>query len=98
MPAWVRQSKVFSSETRTTKKTVVDNLLPDPGRNDPVLLHEAWMISVFQIKPDAYQAAMAKWMFKHMAMNQTTTLEEEIATYPETLAWDTWRDVSKRLR
>ena len=56
------------------------------------------MISVFQIKPDAYQAAMAKWMFKHMAMNQTTTLEEEIATYLETLAWDTWRDVSKRLR
>jgi len=48
-------------------------------------------------KPDAYQAAMAKWMFKHMAMNQTATLEEETAKYLETVAWETWRDVSTHL-
>lgn len=48
-------------------------------------------------KPDAYQAKMAKWMFKHMAMNQTATLDAETATYLETVAWETWREVSTHL-
>lgn len=41
---------------------------------------------------------MAKWMRKHMAMNQTGTIEEEAAKYLETVAWETWNDVSKRLQ
>jgi len=49
-------------------------------------------------KPDPYQAKMAKWMFKHMAMNQTGTLEEETAAYLETVAWETWRGVLARLQ
>lgn len=49
-------------------------------------------------KPDAYQAAMAKWMFKHMAMKQTATIEEETAKYLEAVAWETWREVSGRLQ
>jgi hypothetical protein len=48
-------------------------------------------------EPDAYQATMAKWMFKHMAMQATATLEEETASYLETVAWETWLTVSRRL-
>jgi hypothetical protein len=53
-------------------------------------------LATFQ--PDSYQMKMAKWMRKHMAMNQTATLEEETAMYLETVAWETWREVSGRLK
>lgn len=46
-------------------------------------------LAAFQ--PDAYQAKMAKWMFKHMSMNSTATLDEDTARYLETVAWETWR-------
>jgi hypothetical protein len=52
-------------------------------------------LAAFQ--PDAYQAKMAKWMFKHMSMNATATLDEATATYLETAAWETWQDVNRRL-
>jgi hypothetical protein len=48
-------------------------------------------------KPDAYQAKMAKWMFKHMSMNQTATLDEPTANYLETVAWETWQKVMQTL-
>jgi len=48
-------------------------------------------------KPDAYQAKMAKWMFKHMSMNQTATLDETTANYLETVAWETWQKVMQTL-
>ena len=48
-------------------------------------------------KPDAYQAKMAKWMFKHMSMNQTATLDETTANYLETDAWETWQKVMQTL-
>lgn len=60
--------------------------------------YEADEAKLAAFKPDAYQAAMAKWMRKHMAMNQTGTIEEEAAKYLETVAWETWNDVSKRLQ
>ena len=40
---------------------------------------------------------MAKWMFKHMAMNQTATLDEATATYLETVAWETWQNANAKL-
>jgi hypothetical protein len=49
-------------------------------------------------KPDAYQAKMAKWMFKHMSMNATATLDDATATYLETVAWETWRDIDHKLK
>jgi len=49
-------------------------------------------------KPDAYQAKMAKWMFKHMSMNATATLDDATATYLETVAWETWRDLNLKLK
>lgn len=52
-------------------------------------------LAAFQ--PDAYQARMAKWMFKHMSMNATATLDEETARYLETEAWETWQKVSRQL-
>lgn len=52
-------------------------------------------LAAFQ--PDAYQAKMAKWMFKHMSMNQTATLDEETANYLETVAWQTWQKVNEAL-
>jgi len=61
------------------------------GKYDP----DEAKLAAFQ--PDAYQANMAGWMFKHMAMNQTATLDEETATYLETVAWETWRDVNREL-
>lgn len=60
--------------------------------------YEADESKLAAFKPDAYQAKMAKWMFKHMAMNQTGTLDEKAAAYLETVAWETWRDVSGRLQ
>jgi hypothetical protein len=48
-------------------------------------------------KPDAYQAAMARWMFKHMSMNQTGTLDDESAKYLESVAWETVTDLNARL-
>ena len=48
-------------------------------------------------KPDAYQAKMTKWMFKHMSMNASATLDEEKARYLETVAWETWQKVSPAL-
>jgi hypothetical protein len=49
-------------------------------------------------KPDAYQAKMPKWMFKSMAMNLTTTLDDATARYLETVAWEMWREVSSKLK
>jgi hypothetical protein len=48
-------------------------------------------------KPDAYQAKMAKWMFRNMSMNLTATLDEATARYLETVAWETWREVKAKL-
>ena len=48
-------------------------------------------------QPDAYQAKMAKWMFKHMSMNATATLDEETATYLETVAWEMTGEVKAKL-
>jgi hypothetical protein len=57
---------------------------------------EAARIAAF--KPDAYQAALAKWMHRHASMNQTATLDEATAIYLETVAWETWQDADRRLR
>lgn len=59
--------------------------------------YEADEAALTAFKPDAYQAAMAKWMHKHMSMNDTATLDEETATYLETVAWKTWQSVKAQL-
>jgi hypothetical protein len=40
---------------------------------------------------------MTKWMFKHMSMNATATLDEETARYLESVAWETWQKVKQTL-
>lgn len=59
--------------------------------------YEADEAKLAAFQPDAYQAKMAKWMFKHMSMKATATLDEETATYLETVAWETWQSVSAQL-
>ena len=59
--------------------------------------YEADAAKLAAFQPDTYQAAMAKWMHKHMSMNATATLEEETATYLETVAWKTWQSVKAQL-
>jgi hypothetical protein len=49
-------------------------------------------------KPDAYQARMAKWMLKHMAMQRTATLNEDTAHFLETVAWETWQRMNTVLK
>jgi hypothetical protein len=69
-------------------------------RNFPVWPHgkyDADKAKLAAFKPDAYQAKMAKWMFKHMSMNQTATLDETTANYLETVAWETWQKVMQTL-
>jgi hypothetical protein len=56
---------------------------------------EATRLAAFQ--PDAYQAKMARWMFKHMSFNLTATLDEPTATYLETVAWETWQRVNAQI-
>jgi hypothetical protein len=59
--------------------------------------YEADEAKLAAFKPDAYQAKMAKWMFKHMSMNATATLEEETARYLESVAWETWQQTQSSL-
>lgn len=59
--------------------------------------YEADAAKLSAFRPDAYQARMAKWMFKHMSMNATAMLDDETARYLETVAWETWRTVSQQL-
>lgn len=56
---------------------------------------DAAQLAAFQ--PDAYQAKMAKWMFKHMSKQATASLEDATARYLETVAWETWQRVSQTL-
>jgi hypothetical protein len=60
--------------------------------------YEADPAKTAAFQPDAYQAKMAKWMFKHMAMNQTATIDEETARYLEIVAWTTWQAVTAQLK
>lgn len=71
--------------------------LPRTFRVWPHGKYEADEAKLAAFRPDAYQAKMAKWMFKHMAMNATATLDEETANYLETVAWETWQNVSQTL-
>lgn len=59
--------------------------------------YEADEAKLAAFKPDAYQEKMAKWMFKHMSMNATATLDEETARYLETVAWVTWSAIRLKL-
>lgn len=59
--------------------------------------YEADEAKLAAFQPDDYQAKMAKWMFKHMSMKATATIDEETATYLETVAWETWQAVSAQL-
>ncbi|MBM3478767.1 MAG: hypothetical protein FJX69_06060 [Alphaproteobacteria bacterium] len=56
---------------------------------------EAARIAAF--KPDAYQATLAKWMYRNASMNLTASLDDATARYLETVAWETWQDVDRRL-
>lgn len=60
--------------------------------------HETDEAKLAAFKPDAYQAKMAKWMFKPMSMGQTATLDEATATYLETVAWEVTQDMKGRLK
>jgi hypothetical protein len=56
---------------------------------------EAARIAAF--KPDAYQATLAKWMWRNASMNLTATLDEPTAAYLERVAWETWQELDRRL-
>ena len=71
--------------------------LPRTFRVWPHGKYEADEAKLAAFQPDAYQAKMAKWMFKHMSMNQTATLDEATASYLEAVAWETWQKVSQTL-
>jgi len=60
--------------------------LPKPA-NDTEQAAEEACIAAF--KPDAYQAKMAKWMFKNMSTKLTATLDDATARYLENVAWET---------
>lgn len=56
---------------------------------------EAARIAAF--KPDAYQATLAKWMWRNASMNLTATLDDPTAAYLERVAWETWQELDRRL-
>lgn len=68
--------------------------LPKPA-TDAEKTEEEARIAAF--KPDAYQAKMARWMFRNMSVNLTATIDEETARYLETVAWETWQEIHQRL-
>lgn len=56
---------------------------------------EAARVAAF--KPDAYQATLAKWMWRNASMKLTATLDDPTAAYLERVAWETWQEVDRRL-
>jgi hypothetical protein len=60
--------------------------------------YEADAAKLAAFQPDAYQAKMPKWMFKHMSMNATATLDDATATYLEAVAWETWQEINLKLK
>lgn len=54
-------------------------------------------IEIARFRPNIYQAKMPGWMRRNMAKQRTATLDDATATYLETVAWETWQDVNKRL-
>jgi hypothetical protein len=50
-----------------------------------------------RFQPDEYQAKLPKWMHRNMAKRLTATLDEDTAAYLESVAWDEWQRVSRRL-
>jgi hypothetical protein len=68
--------------------------VPQPATEEEKAAEQA-RIDAFT--PDAYQATMAPWMRRHMSARTTATLDEETARYLETVAWETWLDVSAKL-
>jgi hypothetical protein len=51
-----------------------------------------------RFQPDAYQAKMAKWMFRNMAASRSHSLDDPTARYLETMAWETQQTILKRLK
>lgn len=68
--------------------------LPKPETEAERAAEEA-RIAAFQ--PDAYQARLPKWMRRHMSMNLHATVDPETARYLETVAWETWQALDRRL-
>jgi len=68
--------------------------LPKPA-TDAEKAAEAARIAAF--RPDAYQATLAKWMYRNASMNLVATVDEATAAYLERVAWETWQDVDRRL-
>jgi len=70
-------------------------------RTYPVWPHgkyEADEAKLATFKSDAYQAKMAKWMFKHMSMGQTASLEETTASYLETVVLEVTQGMNDKLK
>ncbi|MEY4484679.1 MAG: hypothetical protein RL693_2131 [Verrucomicrobiota bacterium] len=65
------------------------------AETDEAKAAEAAKIAAFV--PDAYQSTMPKWMYRSMAEKLTGTIDDVTATYLETIAWETWKDVTTRL-
>lgn len=68
--------------------------LPKPG-TEAEKAAEAARIAAFE--PDAYQATLAKWMYRHASMKLTATLDEPTAAYLERVAWETWQEIDRRM-
>ncbi len=64
--------------------------------NDADKAKEEALIAAF--KPDAYQSRMPKWMRKNMSAATQYTLDDVTAKYLETVAWESWRDISQQLK
>ena len=69
--------------------------LPKP-QTDAEKAAEAAELAKFQ--PDAYQAKLAKWMYRNMAAHLTKTLDEATAKYLETVAWEEHQTMQRQLK
>jgi hypothetical protein len=69
--------------------------LPKP-QTDAEIAAAAARLAEFQ--PDAYQAKLAKWMFRNMSASLTHTLDEATAEYLERVAWEEVRTIRQRLQ
>jgi cytochrome c553 len=50
-----------------------------------------------RFKPSAYQARLPEWMRRNAAAGLEATVDDGTARYLETVAWETWQSIDRRL-
>lgn len=68
--------------------------LPKPTTDEEKAAEAA---AIAKLSLDAYQQTLPKWMHRHLAASRDHALDDDVAQYLETTAWETWQSVDRQL-